>query len=68
MQKIYVEKLNVVNQILRYVIEMKDITLKYSKFPSFILLGYPNSNYGGEKDDRKSISAYVFNIGSSVIS
>jgi len=46
----------------------KDIALKYTKLPSFIILGFWNSNYGGDKDDRKSTSTFVFSIGVGVIS
>ena len=68
MQKPYVEHLNVVKQILRYVARTKDLTLKYSKVPSIILLEFSNSDYGGDKNDRKSTFAYVFSIGLGVIS
>ena len=68
MQKPYVEHLNAVKQILRYVAGTKDLALKYSKLPSFVLSRFSNFDYGGDRDDRKSTSAYVFNIGSSVIS
>ena len=68
MQKPYVEHLNAVKQILRYVAGIKDLALKYSKLPSFVLFGYSNSDYGGDRDDRKSTSAYVFSIGSGAIS
>jgi len=47
---------------------MKDIALKYSKFPSFVILGYLDSDYGGDRDDSKSTFAYVFSISSGVIS
>ena len=68
MQKPYVEHLNAVKQILRYVAGIKDLALKYSKLPSFVLSRFSDSNYGGDRDDRKSTSAYVFNIGSDAIS
>jgi len=55
-------------QILRYVARNKDIALMYSKLPSFILSGFLDFDYGGDRDDRKSTFAYVFNIGSSAIS
>lgn len=49
MQKSYVEHFNVVKQILRYVAETKDLALKYFKVLSVVLLGFSNSDYGGEK-------------------
>jgi len=66
--KLYVENLNAVKQILRYVAGTKDLALNYSKLPSFVLSGFTDSNYGGDRDDMKSTSAYVFNIGSGAIS
>ena len=68
MQKPYVEHLNAVKQILRYVAGIKDLALKYSKLPLFVLSRYSDSDYGGDRDDRKSTSAYVFSIGSGAIS
>jgi len=68
MQIPYVERFNVVKQILRYVMGTKDLVLKYDKLPSFVLLGFSDSNYGGDKDDKKSTSTYIFSIGLGVIS
>jgi len=68
MQKPYVEHLNAVKQILRYVVGIEDLTLKYDKFPSFVLSGFSNSKYRGDKDDRKSIFGYLLNLGSGAIS
>ena len=68
MQKPYVEHLNAVKQILRYVAGTKDLALKYSKLPSFVLSKFSYSNYEGDRDDSKSTSTYVFNISSSAIS
>ena len=62
MQKPYVEHFNVVKQILRYVARTKDLDLKYDKLPSFILLIFLDSDYGGDRDDRKSTSTYVFSF------
>lgn len=68
MQKPYVEHINVVKQILRYVAGTKGLALKYDRFPLFVLLRFLDSNYGGNRDDRKLTSSYVFSIGSSAIS
>jgi len=68
MQKLYVEHLNAVKQILRYVAGTKDLALKYSRLPSLVLLGFIDSDYGGDRDDRKLTSAYVFRIGLGAIS
>ena len=68
MQKPYVEHLNAIKQILRYVAGTKDLALKYSKLPLFVLSRFLDSNYGRDRDDRKSTSTYLFSIGSSAIS
>ena len=68
MQRPYVEHLNAIKQILRYVVGIKDLALKYSKVPLVILSGFLDFDYGGDRNDRKSTSAYVFSIDSSAIS
>lgn len=68
MQKLYVEHLNVVKKIMRYVAGTKDLALKYDKFPSFVLSRFSYSDYGGDRDDRQSTSSYVFSIGLGSIS
>ena len=67
MQKPYVEHLNVVNQILKYVAGTKDLAVKYSRLPSFVLSGFTDFDYGRYRDDKKSTFAYVFSIGSGAI-
>ena len=67
MQKPYVEHLNVIKKFFKYVTRTKGLALKYSKLPSFVLSRFPDSNYEGDRDDRKSTFAYIFNIGSDAI-
>ena len=67
MQKLYGEYLNVVKKILRYVVGMKDLALKYSKFLSFVLLGFSNFDNEANRNDRKSTFGYVFSICSGTI-
>ena len=68
MQNPYVEHFNVVKQILRYVAGTKDLALKYDKLPSFVISRFSYFDYGGDRDDRKSTSTYVFSIGFGAIS
>ena len=68
MQKSYVDHLNDVKQILRYVARIKDLALKYFKLPSFSLSRFSDYDYGEDRDDRKSTSTYVFSIGLGAIS
>ena len=63
-QKIYVEHLNIVKQILMYVAGIKDLALKYSKLPLFVLFRLSDYDYGGDRDDKKLSFSYMFSIGS----
>ena len=40
----------------------------YSTLESFNLIGYIDSDNGGNTDDRKSTSRYTFNFGTGVVS
>ena len=53
MHKPYVDHIHVAKNILRYILGKKDLSLKFTKFPSFILSGFSYYNYGGDRDDRK---------------
>ena len=53
---------------MRYVVGIKDLSIRYFKWPSFVLSGFSDSDYGGDRDDRKSTSAYVFSISLGAIS
>lgn len=68
MQKPYIAHLLEAKKILKYITGTKDLALKYIKLIFFVLFGFSNYNYGGDKDDRKSTSSYVFSSGSGVIS
>jgi len=68
MQKTYIEHLNDVKKILRYVAGRKDLALKYCKLTSFVLLELLDYDYGADRDDMKSTSMCVFNINLGAIS
>jgi len=68
MHKPYVKHLNVDKQIIRYVAGTKDLALKYSKLPSFVLSGFSYYDYDRDRDDKKLTFAFVFSIGSGAIS
>ena len=53
---------------MRYVAGTKDLALKYYRLPSFVLIRFTDSDYGGDRDDIKSTSTYVFRIGLGAIS
>lgn len=40
----------------------------YKKNQNSVLVGYGDNDWGGDTDDSKSISGYVFNIGSRAVS
>ena len=55
-------------RILRYVKGTSSYGIQYSKTQSDELVGYSDSDWSGDKDDRKSIVAYVFMIGNAAFS
>ena len=55
-----------VKHIFRYLVGTVDFGLFYSKSSS-VCLGYSDSDWGGDLDDRKSTSGYVFQIGGGPI-
>ncbi|KAK8951797.1 hypothetical protein KSP39_PZI003445 [Platanthera zijinensis] len=54
--------------ILKYVKATSDMGLLYRRDANFSLLGYTDADYGGDSDDRRSTSGYVFTCGSAGIS
>ena len=55
--------LKTAKRILRYVKGTVDFRLLYSPFKEFKLFGYSNSDWVGNKDDRKSTTGFVFYMG-----
>ncbi|GMI76894.1 hypothetical protein HRI_001358700 [Hibiscus trionum] len=55
-------------RILRYVKGTLDHGLFYKHSQNSNLVGYSDSDYGGDIDDRKSTSRYLFHIGSAAFS
>ncbi|TYG65964.1 hypothetical protein ES288_D06G229300v1 [Gossypium darwinii] len=69
----YIEKpkqdhLIAAKRILRYIKGTMDHGLFYTHSQSSKLIGYSDSDYGGDLDDRKSTSRYLFHIGSAAFS
>lgn len=50
-------------RILRYIKGTLDYGLVYSSSNEFKLVGYSDSDWGGDSDDRKSTTGYVFYLG-----
>ena len=59
--------LGAAKRILKYICGTLDIIIHYHKVQNFNLVGYSDSDWAGSCDDRKSTSAYVFNLGLSVV-
>lgn len=54
-------------RVLRYIAGTMDYGIWYSQVSNFRLCGFTDSDYAGSLDDRRSISAHVFTLGSGVI-
>ena len=55
-------------RILRYLQGTKDFGLFYKKGEKSDLIGFVDSDYAGDQDNRKSTSGYVFVLGTGAIS
>ena len=55
-------------RILRYLQGTKEFGLFYKKGEKSDLIGFTDSDYAGDQDDRKSTSGYVFILGSGAVS
>lgn len=54
--------------VLRYIKGTLKLALVFKKTVDFKLVGYSDSDWAGDKADRKSITGYVFMLGSCAIS
>ena len=55
-------------RILRYVAGTKEYGILYSKTNEFSLIGYSNSDFVGNLEDRRSTSRYIFHCNTASIS
>jgi hypothetical protein len=60
--------LNVAKRVLRYLKGTMNFGLFYRKGEKQELIGYTDSDYAGDQDDRKSTSGYVFMLSSGAVS
>ncbi|XP_020261862.1 uncharacterized protein LOC109837891 [Asparagus officinalis] len=60
--------LQVVKRIMRYLNETYDHGLFNSSSNNCDVVGYFDSDWSGDHDDRKSTSSYIFNFGSDIVS
>lgn len=54
-------------RVLRYIAGTMEYGIMYSKVPDLRLCGFTDSDWASSLDDRKSVSASVFTLGSGVI-
>jgi hypothetical protein len=54
----------VAKRILHYVHGIVQSRIDYSSRGTPLLVGFTDSDWAGDPDDRKSIAGYVFNLGS----
>ena len=57
-----------VKRVFRYLMNTKDLGLKYNRSGGFHLEDYSDSDWGGCLDTRRSTSGYVFLLGGAAIS
>lgn len=55
-------------RILRYLNGCKDDKLVFTKGGDLKLVGYTDSDWGGDVNDRKSTTGYLFKIGNNIVS
>lgn len=55
-------------RILKYVKETPNLGLEYLHDGDVTLQGYTNANWGGDSDDQKSTTGYIFGINNGCIS
>jgi hypothetical protein len=55
-------------RILRYLQGTRNLGIYYTKGEKSDLIGFTDSDYAGDQDDRKSTSGYVFMLGNGAVS
>jgi len=61
------QHMGILKQVLRYLKGTRNLTLTYRK-SEVTLSGYSDSDYGGDRNDRKSTSGNIFQIAGNTIS
>ena len=57
-----------VKRVLRYIKGTLKLSLFYTYGETTELVGYSDSDWGGDQDERKSTTDYVFYLGSTAFS
>ena len=57
-----------VKWVFKYLTGALDISLTFTKQDQFDIVGYSDSDYSADLDGRRSVSAYVFQVGGNTVS
>ena len=68
MQKPYEGHWSTTKRVLKYLKGTQDFGLKYTRVGEFILIGYFDSNFDGDKENGVYILGHVMSLGSRVVS
>lgn len=68
MEKPYEEHMLAEKRILRYVKGTTDYGIRYKRGGEQKLLGFSDSDYAGDRDDRRSTSGYIFMLTGGAVS
>src|SRR5262249_20423446 len=60
--------MNAARRVLRYLLQTRNISITYGGANSLYLLGFSDSNWGGDRNDRKSTTGYVFTLNNGPVS
>ena len=55
-------------QVLRYLKGTHDLSITYGSSQEFCILGVSDANWGGDKNDRKPTTGYIFMINNGAVS
>jgi len=63
------QHMGVLKQVLRYLKGTRDLKLTYTKSPSnkVNLAGFSDADFGGDRNDRKSTTGYIFQLAGNTI-
>ncbi|XP_070043266.1 uncharacterized mitochondrial protein AtMg00810-like [Nicotiana tomentosiformis] len=60
--------LEAANRILKYINSTSDMSLFFQKKNDLVLAGYTDADFGGDSNDRRSTSGYIFLCGGTSVS
>nr|XP_016456024.1 PREDICTED: uncharacterized mitochondrial protein AtMg00810-like [Nicotiana tabacum] len=60
--------LEAANRILKYINSTSDMSLFFQKKNDLVLADYTDADFGGDSDDRRSTSGYIFLCGGTSVS